>query len=89
MLVVVNIGSLMRSALCGKLHRPSSQMLFALQQSSINSQLQVQYRDPPPCIRRPRYGGPRRNIAIRFATEKLEWCGYPMVKKISRYDYWF
>jgi len=24
--------------------------------------------------------GPRRNIAIPFGTEKLEWWGYPMVK---------
>jgi len=22
-----------------------------------------------------------RNIATPFGTEKLEWCGYPMVKK--------
>ena len=22
-------------------------------------------------------GRPRRNIAIPFGTEKLEWCGYP------------
>jgi len=36
------------------------------------------------CIRRPRYGGggPRRNITITFGTEKLEWCGYPTVKKM-------
>jgi len=26
-------------------------------------------------------GGSRRNIAMPFGTEKLEWCGYPMVKK--------
>ena len=26
-------------------------------------------------------GGPRWNIAIPFGTEKLEWLGYPMVKK--------
>jgi len=25
---------------------------------------------------------PRRNIAIRFGMEKLEWCGYWMVKKM-------
>ena len=24
--------------------------------------------------------GSRRNIATTFGTEKLEWCGYPMVK---------
>ena len=27
-------------------------------------------------------GGFRQNIAITFGTEKLEWCGYPKVKKI-------
>jgi len=25
-------------------------------------------------------GGPRRNIAMTFGVEKLEWCGYPMMK---------
>ena len=34
----------------------------------------------PPCIRRPRYGVCRRNIAILFSVEKLEWWSYPMVK---------
>jgi len=29
----------------------------------------------------PQLGGLRRNIAITLGTEKLEWCGYPMVKK--------
>ena len=33
------------------------------------------------CIRRPCYDGFRRNIAILFGMEKLEWCGYPTVKK--------
>jgi len=32
-------------------------------------------------------GGPRRNIAIPFGVGKLEWCGYPMVKKLWRYMY--
>jgi len=41
MLVVINIDSLMCGALCGKLHRPPSQLLFELQQSSIDSQLFV------------------------------------------------
>ena len=27
-------------------------------------------------------GGFRQNIAVTFGTEKLEWCGYPTVKKI-------
>ena len=29
-------------------------------------------------------GGSRRNIAIPFGMEKLEWWGYPMVKKTLR-----
>ena len=29
----------------------------------------------PPCIRRPRSGGSRRNVAIPFGMEKLEWWG--------------
>ena len=35
----------------------------------------------PTCIRRPRQGGSCRNIATLFRVEKLELCGYPMVKK--------
>jgi len=30
----------------------------------------------------PMLGGPRRNIAIPFGTEKLEWCVYSTVKKV-------
>ena len=30
----------------------------------------------------PPLGGPRRNIAIPFGVEKLEWWGYPVVKKL-------
>jgi len=33
--------------------------------------------------------GFRQNIAITFGTEKLEWCGYPKVKKLCRYVYAF
>jgi len=29
-------------------------------------------------------GGSRRIIPISFGMEKLEWCGYPMVKKNSK-----
>jgi len=43
----------------------------------------------PTCIRRPRYGGSRRNIAMPFGVEKLEWCGYPMVKNVWWYVYSF
>ena len=31
----------------------------------------------------PPLGGSRRNIAIPFGTEKLEWLGYAMVKKFE------
>jgi len=34
-------------------------------------------------------GGARRNTAIPFGKQKLEWCGYPVVKKenmSSRFD---
>ena len=51
----------------------------------FDSQLLDQNRDfciHPTCIQRPRYGGSRRNIATRFGMAKLEWCGYPIVKKI-------
>jgi len=33
--------------------------------------------------------GSCRNIATPFGTEKLEWCGYRMVKKFRRYVYSF
>jgi len=33
--------------------------------------------------------GSRRNIAMAFGTEKLEWRGYPMVKKFGIYVYSF
>jgi len=32
-----------------------------------------------------RGGGSRRNSATQFGVEKLEWLGYPTVKKIRRY----
>jgi len=34
-------------------------------------------------------GGSRRNIAMPFGVEKLEWCGYPVVKNIWRFVYSF
>ena len=44
----------------------------------------------PPAFDAPgRGGGSHRNIAIPFGTEKLEWLGYPMAKKIRRYLYSF
>jgi len=32
-----------------------------------------------------REGVPRRNIAIQFGMEKLEWWCYPMVRKLRGY----
>jgi len=41
-----------------------------------------------PCIRRPRYGSYRRNSAIPFGMEKLEWLGYiPVGEKISNISF--
>jgi len=34
-------------------------------------------------------GFPSDSIGTPFGVEKLEWCGYPMVKKIRRYVYSF
>ena len=34
----------------------------------------------PPAFNAPVRGGFRRNIAMPFGAEKLECCGYPMVK---------
>ena len=31
-------------------------------------------------------GGLHRNVAIMFAVQQLEWCGYPMVKKFEEHD---
>ena len=37
----------------------------------------------------PPLGGSRRNIAITFGTEKLEWCGYLTVKTLEDMAYSF
>ena len=74
----------MRGRLCGKLHGGRSQLLFALHQSSIDSQLFVENRHlclphlhSMPSLR----GGGRRNIAMTFGVEKLEWCIYQTMRK--------
>jgi len=36
----------------------------------------------PPAFDAP-FRGPRRNIAMTFGMEKLEWCGYPKVNVYS------
>ena len=35
----------------------------------------------PPAFEAP-LRGPRRSVAIIFGMGKLEWCGYPTVKKV-------
>ena len=55
--------------------------------SAARYRLRIAISAYPTCIRRSRYGGSRRNIAMPFGTEKLEWLSYPMVKKIRRYVY--
>jgi len=37
----------------------------------------------------PLLGGSRPNIATPYGVEKLEWLGYPVVKKFRRYLYSF
>ena len=37
--------------------------------------------NPPPWIRPP-VRDPCRNIAVLFGLEKVEWCGYPLVRKV-------
>jgi len=71
MLVVINIYSLMRGGLCGKLHRPPSQLLFAQQQSSIDSQLFIPESRVVPTQRAfdAALGGLCRNIVIRFGMQ--------------------
>ena len=59
MQAVINKDSLMRCRLCSKLHGGQSQLLFALHQSSIDSQVQLFVENRNFClaytsIRRPR-----------------------------------
>ena len=64
----------MRDGVCGKLHAGRSHLLFALQQSAIDSQLFVDNRDLclPHLHSMPPLGGRlRRNIAMTFGVEKL------------------
>ena len=58
------------------------------QQAYIGSE--SRFLPTPPAFDAPVMGGgSRRNIAILFGMEKLEWCGCPMVKKFWRYLYSF
>jgi len=51
--------------------------------------LESRFLPTPPAFNAPVRGGLRLNIAIPFGMEKLEWLGYPMVKKFWRYVYSF
>jgi len=71
---------------------PSATMfttLRLLQRQQQAYRLRIAISAYPTCIRRPCYRGSRRNIAIPFGIEKLEWCGCPKVKKFRRYLYSF
>ena len=48
-----------------------------LAEIDTKSQILVENRD----FFLPKLGCPRRNIAIIFGVKKLEWCGYPTLKK--------
>jgi len=89
MLVVIN--KITEVWLCSNLQVGQSQLLFALRQSSINSQLFIKNRDfwPLHLHLMPPLGGLHQNIAIRFGMQKLEWFGYLTVKKCGGYDYSF
>ena len=82
---VINVDSLMRGGVCRKLHGGRSQLLFALQQSSIDSQIFVENLDfcLPLLHSRPPLGVSPSEYCHNIWYKKLEWCGYPTVKKIE------
>jgi len=83
MLVVTNKDSLMHGNLCCKVHGGLSQLLFALHQSSIDSQLFVKTRDLclPHLHSMSSFGGFPSEYCHNVwygKEEKLEWCGNPV-----------
>ena len=68
---------------------------IALAAAAVHSmrrrQILAKNRDfcPPHLHSTPPLGGSRRNIAMPFGMEKLEWFDYPAVKKIWKYVYLF
>jgi len=54
-----------------------------VQQSSIAIRPEWRFLPIPHVHLTPPLGGSRRNIATPFGVEKLEWCGYPMVKNFE------
>ena len=72
--------------------RPPATMFTSprlLQRQQQAYMLRIAISAYPTCIRRPLQGGSRRNIAIPFGMEKLEWRGCPTVKFFRRYLYAF
>jgi len=53
----------------------------ALSGSRARYRLRIAISAYPAYIQHPHWGGSHQNIAIPFGTEKLEWRGYPTVKK--------
>ena len=73
----------MRDGLCGKLHGGRSQLLFVLRQSSIDSQILAENRNfCLPYLHATPGGSLSEYCNNIWYEKKLEWCGYPMVKKI-------
>jgi len=93
--------SLMRDSLCGKrTSTPSATNYCTVDRQNCRlystnhrsgSQILVENHDfcLPHLHSMSPLGGPRRNIAMTFGTDKLEWCGYWEVKQIWRYVYLF
>ena len=69
--------------------RPCFQHLACCSVNSRHIGSKSRFLPTPPAFDVPVGGGSRQNIAIPFGTDKLEWCGYPMVKKFWRYLYSF
>jgi len=73
----------MCGGLCGKLHGRRRSCCSHCSGYLFDSQIFVENRDfclPHPHLTPP-LGGRRRNIAITFGMDKVEWCVYPTVKK--------
>ena len=80
---VINIASLLCRRLCDKLHGGLSQLLFVC--PAVIDRQPATIRAYHTCIRRPRQGVPRRNIATTFSTQKLPWCGLHDDEKMKIY----
>jgi len=84
--------SLMNGNMCCKLHSGQTQLLFSVQQSSIDSLIFVENRDfclPHLHLMPTLGGGARPNIATTLGKKRPEWFGYPTLINLCRYDYSF